>query len=62
MKQTTNQVEPLLLDIHNAAKRLSLAPVTVRKLIRQQRLARIPNIRKVLIPEHSLVKFANSAV
>ncbi len=53
---------PLLWDIYAAAKRLSVSPQTIRKLVRQQRLARVPNIRKVLIPDCSLQRFANSAV
>ncbi len=66
MKNTNDQTDteapqPLLLDINAAAQRLSLAPVTIRKLIRQQRLARVPNIRKLLIPEISLRQFAATA-
>jgi hypothetical protein len=53
---------PLLHDIHAAAQRLSVSVPTIRKLVRQQRLARVPNIRKLLIPDVSLQKFANSAV
>jgi hypothetical protein len=62
--QIVNEVQtpqPLLLDIYAAAKRLSVAPVTVRKLVRQKRLARVPNIRKLLIPENSLQQFAATA-
>jgi hypothetical protein len=55
------QSQPLLLDIYAAAQRLSVAPVTIRKLVRQQRLARVPNIRKLLIPENSLRQFAATA-
>ena len=58
----TIQPPPLLWDIYDAAKRLSVSPVTIRKLVRQQRLARVPNIRKVLIPDTSLLRFANSAL
>ena len=58
----TNQPPPLLWDIYAAAQLLSVSPVTIRKLVRQQRLARVPNIRKVLIPDSSLQRFANSAV
>lgn len=57
-----NQPPPLLWDISAAAQRLSVSPVTIRKLVRQQRLARVPNIRKLLIPESSLQRFANSAL
>jgi|GEM_PF-2151776 len=57
----TNQPPPLLWDIHAAAKRLSVSPPTIRKLVRQQRLARVPNIRKLLIPDCSLQRFASTA-
>lgn len=52
---------PLLLDIYAAAQRLSVSAVTIRKLVRQRRLARVPNIRKLLIPELSLQHFASTA-
>ena len=55
-------VQPLLLDIRAAAHRLSVSTVTIRKLVRQQRLARVPNIRKLLIPEISLQQFAETAL
>jgi hypothetical protein len=55
------QPQPLLLDIYAAAQRLSVAPVTIRKLVRQQRLARVPGIRKLLIPEASCRRFAATA-
>ena len=58
---TTPKPTPLLLDIRAAAERLSVAPVTIRKLVRQQRLTRVPGVRKLLIPENSLQKFAASA-
>jgi hypothetical protein len=55
------QPQPLLLDIRAAAKRLSISPVTVRKLVRQRRLARVPGVRKLLIPEASCRRFAATA-
>jgi hypothetical protein len=57
----TAHPRPLSWDIHRAAKRLSVSVVTVRKLIRQQRLKRVPNIRKILIPEISLCEFVSTA-
>lgn len=51
----------LLLDIHQAAETLSMSPVSVRKLLRQGRLQRLPDFRKVLIPQTSLQKFAQTA-
>jgi hypothetical protein len=53
-------VTPLLHDIRGASARLSMSPVSVRKLIRQNRLHRIENFRKILIPESELQKFAGS--
>jgi hypothetical protein len=56
-----SQPSPLLWDIYAASQRLSVAPVTIRKLVRQQRLARVPGIRKLLIPDNSLRAFAATA-
>ena len=61
-KNQQPQPPPLLHDIRSAASRLSVSTVTIRKLCRQKRLATVPNIRKVLIPDASLQKFANSAL
>jgi len=55
------QVQPLLLDINAAAQRLSVSCPTIRKLVRQRRLARVPGVRKLLIPDISLQKFAATA-
>jgi hypothetical protein len=55
------QSQPLVWDVRGAAARLSISPVTVRKLVRQQRLARVPGIRKLLIPEMSCRQFAATA-
>jgi hypothetical protein len=51
-------VQPLLHDIYSAAARLSMSVVSVRKLIRQGRLRRIPDFRKILIAESELQRFA----
>jgi hypothetical protein len=59
--ENTNGTPPLLHDIYATAQRLSISTVTVRKLVRQQRLARVPGVRKLLIPESSLQRFAASA-
>jgi hypothetical protein len=56
------QPQKLCWNIYDSAQRLSLAPVTIRKLVRQQRLARVPGIRKLLISECSLQRFAATAV
>jgi hypothetical protein len=62
--QTANGAQPpqpLLLDIYAAAQRLSVAPVTIRKFVRAQRLVRVPGVRKILIPETALQEFAATA-
>lgn len=59
--ETTGATSPLALDVHAAAKTLSVAEPTIRKLIRQRRLPRIGGIRKILIPVAALQKFAASA-
>ena len=53
--------QPLLHDINGAAARLSVSPISIRKLIRQRRLHRIENFGKILIPESELQRFANAA-
>ena len=54
-------VTPLLYDIHATAQRLCMSPVSVRKLIRQRRLKRLGDFRKILISENELQRFAASA-
>jgi hypothetical protein len=49
---------PLLHDIRSASARLSMSPVSIRKLIRQRRLRRVPDFRKILISEAELQRFA----
>jgi hypothetical protein len=53
--------ERLLWDGAGAAQRLNISIQLLRKLVRQQRLKRVPGVRKLLIPESSLVGFAASA-
>ena len=60
-KQETNSNEaatPLLHDIRGVAARLSMSPVSVRKLVRQNRLKRVSDFRKILISEAELQRFA----
>jgi len=52
------QPKPLLLDIRAAARALSMSVVSIRKLIRQGRLKRLENFRKILIPISELERFA----
>jgi excisionase family DNA binding protein len=50
----------LLFDVQDAAARLSVSVVSIRKLVRQGRLRRVPDFRKVLISESELQRFAAS--
>lgn len=56
-----SQPSPLLFDIHTTAQRLCMSPVSVRKLIRQRRLKRLGDFRKILISENELQRFASTA-
>ena len=51
----------LLFDIKAAAERLSMSVVSIRKLIRQGRLKRLENFRKILISASELERFAGTA-
>jgi len=53
-------VTPLLYDIRSCAARLSMSVVSVRKLIRQNRLKRLADFRKVLVSEAELQRFAGT--
>ena len=55
---TSNATAKLLFDVREAAARLSISVVSVRKLIRQKRLKRVPDFRKVLISDGELKRFA----
>lgn len=57
-KNANGAATPLLHDIRAAAARLSMSPVSIRKLVRQKRLRRVPDFRKILIPETELQHFA----
>ena len=57
-KNGNGAATPLLHNIRSAAARLSISPVSVRKLIRQKRLRRVPDFRKILIAETELQRFA----
>ncbi len=52
---------PLCWPISDTAARLNISVQTVRKLVRQRRLARVPGLRKILVTETSLVQFAGTA-
>lgn len=57
-KPATNNVAKLLYDIRESAACLSMSVVSVRKLVRQNRLRRVADFRKVLIPASELERFA----
>ncbi len=49
----------LLCDIHESASRLSMSVGSVRKLIRQRRIQRLTDFRKILISASELERFAS---
>jgi excisionase family DNA binding protein len=57
-KPVANGAPKLLFDVREAALRLSVSVVSIRKLIRQNRLRRVPDFRKILISEAELQRFA----
>lgn len=61
IKPAANGATKLLFDVREAAERLNVSVVSIRKLLRQNRLQRVPDFRKILIPESSLQRFAGSA-
>jgi excisionase family DNA binding protein len=60
-KPAANGAPKLLFDVREAAARLSVSVVSIRKLIRQGRIRRVPDFRKILIPQPELEKFASVA-
>jgi len=59
-KPATNGAPKLLFGVNDSAARLSISVVSVRKLVRQNRLHRIANFRKILIPASELERFASA--
>jgi hypothetical protein len=57
-KPAANGAPKLLFDVRESGAILSMSPVSVRKLIRQRRIRRVENFRKILIPLSELQKFA----
>jgi excisionase family DNA binding protein len=57
-KPAASGTPKLLFDVNDAAARLSVSVVSIRKLIRQNRIHRVPDFRKILIPETELQRFA----
>ena len=60
-KSAANGAARLLFDVREAAARLSVSVVSIRKLIRQNRIRRVPDFRKILISENELQRFASTA-
>jgi len=60
-KSAANGAPKLLFDVRESAARLSVSVVSVRKLIRQRRLHRVPDFRKILISDSELCRFAGTA-
>lgn len=60
-KSAANGAARLLFDIRAAAERLSMSVVSVRKLIRQGRIKRLDQFRKILIHASELERFAATA-
>jgi hypothetical protein len=56
---TIPQGPVLCWDIGQAAARLSISTVSVRRLIKRGFIRPLPNLRKVLISEKALLAFAN---
>ena len=57
-KSAASDAPKLLFDVREAAARLSVSVVSIRKLVRQNRLRRVADFRKILIPGSELEKFA----
>jgi excisionase family DNA binding protein len=53
-----NGAPKLLFDVREAAARLSVSVVSIRKLLRQNRIKRVADFRKILISEAELQRFA----
>jgi excisionase family DNA binding protein len=57
-KPATNDAPKLLFNVNESAARLNVSVVSIRKLLRQNRIHRIKDFRKILIPESELQRFA----
>jgi hypothetical protein len=57
-KPAANGAPKLLFDVRESAARLSVSVVSIRKLLRQGRLHRVPDFRKILISDSELHRFA----
>lgn len=55
------QSDKLLYDIKESSARLSIAPITVRRLLARGHIHRQPNVRKVLISGAELERFATAS-
>lgn len=57
MKTNNRAEDRVVLDVHEAAKTLRVGPATVRRLVREEHLQRLPSVRKFLIPATSIQAF-----
>lgn len=53
-----NQDETLVLTLEEAATRLKVKPITVRRLVQRKKLPRVPFIRHIRIPKLAVVRLA----
>jgi hypothetical protein len=58
--EVTNGAPKLLFDVKESAARLAMSVVSVRKILRQGRLHRVPDFRKILISDLELRRFAGT--
>jgi len=49
--------EPMLFDIEQCAEKLNISVMSVRRLVRQKRLRRVPNFGKILVSADELKRF-----
>jgi hypothetical protein len=61
VENENGQSEKLLYDIREASARLSIAPITIRRLIARGHLHRQPNVRKLLFSGQELERFATAS-
>lgn len=57
-KNPQNENTPLLYNVHQTTARLSMSKVSIRKLVKQERLHKIEHFSTIIIPEWSLQDFA----
>jgi len=58
MQIQTETPQRLLFPIREAASRLSLSTISIRRLVRRRLLKPVPGVRKLLFSENELQRFA----